>query len=63
MYDSVILQYDSNIAVFINSIVPKYCISVNEKFLNFQNIVTCTNSTDLVFLPLLNWPCNFNAQI
>ena len=29
MYDSVILQYDSNIAVFINSIVPKYCISVN----------------------------------
>ena len=53
MYDSVILQYDSNIAVFINSIVPKYCISVNEKFLNFQNIVTCTNSTDLVFLPLL----------
>ena len=27
MYYSVILQRDSNIAVFVTSIVPKYCIS------------------------------------
>ena len=35
MYYSVILQYDSNIAVFVTSIAPKYCISVVEKCLNF----------------------------
>ena len=35
---SVILQYDSNIAVCITSIVPKNSISNDEKFLNFQNI-------------------------
>ena len=63
MYYSVILQYNSNIAMCITSILPKYYISVDEKFLNFQNIVICTNLTNLVFLPTLKWPCNFNAQI
>ena len=63
MYYSVILQYGSNLAVFITSIVTKYCISVDEKFLSFQNIVICTNLTNLVFLPTLRWSCNFNDQI
>ena len=63
MYYSVTLQYDSNIAMCIASIVPKYCISVDEKFLNFQNIVIWTNLTNLAFLPILKWPCTFNAQI
>ena len=62
-YYSVILQYDSSIAVCITSIVLKYCISVDEKFLNFPNIVICTNLTNLVFLPTLKWTCNFNAKI
>ena len=59
MYYSVTIQYDSNIA----SIVPKFCISVDEKFLDFQNIVIYTNLISLVFLPTLKWPCTFNAQI
>ena len=50
-------------AICITSIVPKYWISVDEKFLNFQNIITRTNLTSLVFLPTLKWPYNFNAQI
>ena len=53
MYYSVTLQYDSNIAMCIASIVPKYCISVDEKFLDFQNIVIYTNLISLVFLPTL----------
>ena len=53
MYYSVTLQYDSTIAMCITSIVPKYWISVDEKFLNFQNIITRTNLTSLVFLPTL----------
>ena len=63
MYYSVTLQYDSTNAMCITSIVPKYWISVDEKFLNFQNIKTCTNLTSLVFLPTLKWSYNFNAQI
>ena len=63
MYYSVTLQYDSTIAMCITSIVRKYWISVDEKFLNFQNIITRTNLTSLVFLPTLKWPYNFNAQI
>ena len=51
MYYSVILQYDSNIAMCITSILPKYYISVDEKFLDFQNIVICANLTNLVFCP------------
>ena len=53
MYYSVILQYDSNIAVCTTSIVPKYSTSNDEKFLNFQNVVICTNLTNLVLLPTL----------
>ena len=53
LYYSVVLRYDSNIAVRITSIVPKYCISIDEEYLNFQNIAICTNLTNLVFLPTL----------
>ena len=31
------------------NIVPEYCISVDEKFLNFQNVITCTNLTSFLF--------------
>ena len=46
-------RVDGNIAAFITSIVPKYCISVDAKFLNFQDVVICTNLTNLHFLPTL----------
>ena len=51
MYYSLILQYDSNVAVCMTSIVPEYCISVDGKFLNSQNIVICASLTNLVFFP------------
>ena len=49
MHCGAILQYDSNIPVRISVLYRDIVFCVDEKFLNFQNIIICTKFNQLSF--------------